>query len=168
MPPPPIAIGLGSNVGPGPRLFNEALRRLARAGVHTVARSRLYWTRPWGLTDQTAFLNAAIAVRTRLRPPVLLELCLRIERGLGRRRIVHWGPRILDLDLLLYGACRWDAPGLRLPHPYIAERDFVLAPLIDLGLPAPAELAPGGWRAALNALPERQRTLIHAEPWGNA
>ena len=133
----PIAcIGLGANVGD--RL--ASLRAAALAlddplSVELVAVSRLYESAPLGAPDQPAYLNAALAVRTTLPPRALLERCLAIEAELGRRRSkerVRWGPRIIDLDILLYDDLVIDEPGLTIPHPHLHERSFVLEPLADV------------------------------------
>ena len=161
----PIAIALGSNLGDRLETLNRACVLLERGGVSIVARSRLYWTRPWGVTDQPPFLNAAVSVRTPLRPLELLARCLQVESDLGRRRVAHWGARRLDLDLILYGQVREARPELILPHPLIARRDFVLAPLIDLGVPPPAAVAPRGWQALINELAPEERTIVCRAPW---
>ncbi|OPZ07986.1 MAG: Bifunctional folate synthesis protein [candidate division BRC1 bacterium ADurb.BinA292] len=163
--PYPIVLGLGSNIGPGRETFRLACRYLDRLGVRIQRRSRLYWTRPWGVGGQPPFQNAAVAVRWRGTPERLLDLCLTVERELGRRRRERWGPRRLDLDLLLFGSVRRDAPGLTLPHPWIARRDFVLAPLIDLQVPPLPAIAPAGWGALLAALPAGERAILRAERW---
>ena len=161
----PIVIALGSNLGPGPETFTMACRLLERAGVGVKARSRIYRSRPWGVTDQPVFTNAAISVGSGLHPRALLDRCLNVEAQLGRRRRERWGPRRLDLDLILYGNARIEQPGLRVPHPHVAKRDFVLAPMIDLGIPPLAAIAPRGWGALLRELPAAERTLVHAMPW---
>lgn len=161
----PVIIGLGGNLGRMRETFGQACALLERGGVRVVRRSWLYWTRPWGVTDQPPFLNAAVAVRTSLPPFELLARCHWVERELGRRRTRHWGPRRLDLDLLIYGNARLAAARLILPHPRIAERDFVLAPLIDLGAPPVFSPAPRGWKNLLDQLPPNERTIIHREPW---
>jgi len=100
-------------------------------------------TTPVGpVTDQPAFLNAALELRTTLSPRVLLELLLDIERMFGRDRVAdrRWGPRTLDLDLLMYGELVIDEPGLMVPHPRLTERRFVLEPLADL---VPDLIVPG-------------------------
>ncbi|HEY4583819.1 MAG TPA: 2-amino-4-hydroxy-6-hydroxymethyldihydropteridine diphosphokinase [Lysobacter sp.] len=131
-------IGLGANLGDAAASVERAFARLAAAdGVALVARSRLYRTPAWGVTDQPDFVNAVAGVDTRLGTDALLSLLLAVERDAGRERAAErrWGPRALDLDLLLYGDARIDAPGLRVPHPHLHERAFVLVPL--------AEVAPG-------------------------
>jgi 2-amino-4-hydroxy-6-hydroxymethyldihydropteridine diphosphokinase len=162
---PEIAIGLGANLGPRRAALNQACRLLVRRGIRIGRRSRLYWTRPWGVTDQPEFLNAVVAVETTLPPSRLLDALLQIENEMGRRRLARWGPRRIDLDLLLYGSHRIDVPELVLPHPGIARRDFVIAPLLDLGFPPPPAIAPSGWRRLLADLPRVERTIIRNQSW---
>ncbi|MCC2113787.1 MAG: 2-amino-4-hydroxy-6-hydroxymethyldihydropteridine diphosphokinase, partial [Hyphomicrobiales bacterium] len=109
-------------------------------GIRVTARSRNFRTAPWGITDQDWFVNAAILVETTLAPRALLEACLDIETRLGRVRSLRWGPRLIDLDILLYGDLAIVEPGLAVPHPRMMERAFVLAPLADL---MPARLVAG-------------------------
>ncbi|HEU5263310.1 MAG TPA: 2-amino-4-hydroxy-6-hydroxymethyldihydropteridine diphosphokinase, partial [Gaiellaceae bacterium] len=104
----------------------------AEAEVEVVAVSTLRETDPVGIIEQPRFLNAAVAAETTLRPQELLETLLRIERELGRVRSGRWGPRTLDLDLLVYGDEIVDEPGLRVPHPRVHERRFALEPLAEL------------------------------------
>jgi 2-amino-4-hydroxy-6-hydroxymethyldihydropteridine diphosphokinase len=126
-------LGLGGNQGDRAALLAEALLRLHRTpGAAVVAVSALYATAPVGLADQPEFLNAAAEISTSLPPEELLAACLRIESELGRVRTVRWGPRTIDLDLLFYGDLRRTDDGLTLPHPRMAERAFVLAPLAEL------------------------------------
>jgi 2-amino-4-hydroxy-6-hydroxymethyldihydropteridine diphosphokinase len=127
-------IGIGSNLDDPERQVQSAIQALARLPETTFIRaSRLYRTLPWGVTAQPPFVNAAVALGTRLAPRALLDALLAIERAVGRRRDgTRWGPRTLDLDLLLYGDQSVDEEGLRIPHPRIAERAFVLMPLADL------------------------------------
>ena len=160
-----IVLALGCNVGPRRQTLDLACRYLERLGVRVTRRSRLYWTRPWGVTDQPDFLNAAIAVRTARPPRELLHFCLHVEQLLGRHRLRHWGPRRLDIDLLLYGDFRLESAELTLPHPGIARRDFVLEPLIDLAVAPPRQLAPYGWRALERHLAPGERCIIQAQPW---
>ena len=98
-----------------------------------LATSRLRWTEPWGYPDQAPFLNGACALETTLRPDELLGVLLDVERSLGRRRDgPRFGPRAIDLDLLLYGDETVALPDLTVPHPRLAERAFALEPLLDL------------------------------------
>ncbi|NLH79631.1 MAG: 2-amino-4-hydroxy-6-hydroxymethyldihydropteridine diphosphokinase, partial [Phyllobacteriaceae bacterium] len=112
--------------------FRAALARLEAGGAHVVARSSIWRTPPWGKTDQPAFLNACIRVETALAPHQLLALCLATETALGRVRTEKWGPRTLDLDLLDVAGVTLATPDLTLPHPFLAERAFVLAPLGEI------------------------------------
>jgi len=138
-------IGLGSNLGDRRALLEEALRRLdADPSVSVSAVSTFRETEPVGVVDQPRFLNAAAAIETTLEPRELLERLLAVERELGRDRSgEHWGPRTVDLDLLLFGDVVVDEPGLAVPHPRLHERRFVLEPLLELD---PALRLPDGRR----------------------
>jgi len=123
------ALGLGSNLGDRRAHLAAAVRRLQDAG-RIVAVSSLYETAPIGGPAQGPFLNAVAVVDTSLPPRRLLSLCQAAEREAGRRRLVHWGPRSLDVDLLLYEGVLMDERGLRVPHPRLALRRFALEPLV--------------------------------------
>jgi 2-amino-4-hydroxy-6-hydroxymethyldihydropteridine diphosphokinase len=124
-------IGLGSNKGDKRANCQKALHLLSSAGrVLTV--SSFYCTEPVGYRDQETFINAVAAVETELTPEALLTECLRIEERLGRTRELRWGPRTLDLDILLYGERVVDEPDLTIPHPRLALRRFVLLPLAEI------------------------------------
>ena len=126
-------VGLGANLGPREVTLLRAVEMLAAAdGVEVVAVSQLRQTEPVGVVDQPPFLNGAVAVETSLTARDLLDLLLETERALGRVRGERWGPRTVDLDLLVYGKEAIDEPGLRVPHPRLAERRFALEPLADL------------------------------------
>lgn len=127
-------IGIGSNLDDPEKQVRAALDALKRLPRSTfVQASRLYRTAPWGKADQPAFVNAAAAISTELSPHELLDALLAIERAHGRVRDgERWGPRVIDLDILVYGDARIDEPGLRVPHPHLAERAFALLPLADL------------------------------------
>ena len=124
-------IGLGSNLGDRVEHIRRAIALLAQVAV-VDALSSLYETEPWGLREQPPFLNAACCVRTTLAPTDLLHELQRIEAALGRERIERWGPRTVDLDMLLYDGLVLDTPELTLPHPLLAERAFVLVPLAEI------------------------------------
>lgn len=131
------AVGLGGNVGDSARILVQAFAALAELPeTRLLAASALYRTPAWGLEAQADFINAVAALETRLAPGALLEALLRIERDFGRVRAAdgsdRWGPRTLDLDLLLYGDAVIDAPGLRVPHPQLHERAFALVPLLEV------------------------------------
>ena len=139
-------IGLGANLGqPALALRHAADALAALPETRLLALSRFYRTPAWGRVDQPDFINAAALVHTRLAPEVLLESLLRIEREAGRERAAdsRWGPRVLDLDLLLYAGRVIDQPGLQVPHPYMHERAFVLVPLAEI---APDLAIPGHGR----------------------
>ena len=121
-------VGVGSNLGDREATIAAALAALP--GV--VGVSTLRETEPVGVIDQPPFLNGAVALETELAPRVLLDLLLAIERDLGRERRERWGPRTIDLDLLLYADETVDEPGLTVPHPRLHERRFALEPLLDL------------------------------------
>jgi 2-amino-4-hydroxy-6-hydroxymethyldihydropteridine diphosphokinase len=127
------ALGLGGNVGDVAGAFFEALARLGSAqGVALTACSSVYRTPPWGKLDQPDFLNMAALIETTLPARALLALCLEVERGLGRERRERWGPRRIDIDILLYGEATIDEPNLKVPHPRLTERAFALAPLAEI------------------------------------
>jgi 2-amino-4-hydroxy-6-hydroxymethyldihydropteridine diphosphokinase len=128
-------LSLGSNLGDRAQAIEAALRLLDEStDVRVTARSRLYQTAPWGDENQDAFLNACALVETELSPGDLLELCLDIEKQLGRDRATgrRWGPRRIDIDLLFYDDVRLSEPELSLPHPHLFERAFVLVPLREI------------------------------------
>jgi 2-amino-4-hydroxy-6-hydroxymethyldihydropteridine diphosphokinase len=136
-------VGLGSNLGDPEELIRSALELLgAEAGIEVVAVSSLRETDPVGYEDQPRFLNGAAELATELRPQELLDRLLAIERRLGRVRGEgpRFGPRTIDLDLLLYGQETVEEPGLTLPHPRLHERRFALEPLAELD---PALEVPG-------------------------
>ncbi|HVC34344.1 MAG TPA: 2-amino-4-hydroxy-6-hydroxymethyldihydropteridine diphosphokinase [Chloroflexota bacterium] len=126
-------IGLGSNLGDREAMIRRAVDRVgAIAGVHRVVCSSLYRSEPWGFSAQPAFVNAVARVTTGLGPLQLLLALKAVERDLGRTPTFHWGPREIDLDLLLYGNLQIDRRGLVVPHVSMHERAFVLAPLREL------------------------------------
>ena len=123
-----VAIGLGSNLGDRADHLNGAASDLAGLG-EIVATSSIYETAPVGGPAQDTYLNAVVVVDTDLPPRSVLDRLLGIEHAHGRQRRERWGPRTLDLDLLLYGDQTIDSPGLTVPHPRLTERRFVLEPL---------------------------------------
>ncbi|MCC7250337.1 2-amino-4-hydroxy-6-hydroxymethyldihydropteridine diphosphokinase [Hyphomicrobium sp.] len=146
-------IGLGSNIGDKAANIRRAIGLLTEQGdIRLMRASRLYRTAPWGVTDQDWFVNACIAVATDLPPRELLARCLAVEDTMGRVREKHWGPRVIDVDLLAYGDAAMNDPDLTLPHPRITARAFVLVPLSEI---APSlEIAGHGlahWLAETNA-----------------
>jgi len=134
-------IGLGSNLGVRADNLKVALQSLAHLPDTAVTRgSHIYITQPLGYEDQPPFYNACLMLDTTLSPHALLGACLGIEAAMGRERFLRNGPRIIDLDVLLYEGVRDDSFELTLPHPRILERAFVMVPLLEL---YPSGRAPG-------------------------
>ncbi|WP_394703984.1 2-amino-4-hydroxy-6-hydroxymethyldihydropteridine diphosphokinase [uncultured Cohaesibacter sp.] len=128
-----VYISLGGNIGDPAITIEDALSTLSsQKGVRVMSRSPYYITPPWGKTDQAEFINACALIKTTLPARELLAVCLAVEKSMGRVRGDHWGPRIIDIDLLTYGDHVIDEDNLKIPHPYINERAFVLVPLRDL------------------------------------
>ena len=129
-------VGLGSNLGDREKLIREAAELIGARRLSSIVE-----TEPWGYVDQPRFLNAVAELETALTPRQLLDHLLDVERRLGRERVGHrWGPRNINLDLLLYGEETVDEPGLVVPHPRLLEREFALRPLAEL---VPAQRIPG-------------------------
>jgi len=129
-----VAVGLGANLGDATGTIRKAIGALARLPETRLLRSsRLYRTPAWGVTAQPDFINAVAVLDTGLPARALLDALLDLERAGGRVRIdgERWGPRTLDLDVLLYGDKIVDEPGLRVPHPHLHERAFALLPLLE-------------------------------------
>ena len=126
-------LGLGGNLGDPASTMAHALRVLdARSDMAVERVSSLYRTPPWGKLDQPDFLNAVAEVRTSLSARELLDVCLSVEKTLKRERRERWGPRLIDIDLLLYGQERVHDDVLEIPHPRMAQRAFVLVPLLEI------------------------------------
>ncbi len=126
-------IGIGTNIGDRYANIENAVSALELVpDVSVIRKSSVYETEPWGYTDQNGFYNNVIEVETGKSPQALLGICLGIEAGMGRVRKFKYGPRIIDLDLLVYEGAVSDTEELRLPHPLIGVRDFVLVPLSEL------------------------------------
>ena len=136
-------VGLGANLGEPAQTLRDALRELdALPETRLLRASRLYRTPAWGGVAQPDYINAVAMLQTALPARGLLDALLAIERmhGRDRARETRWGPRTLDLDLLLHGDARVDEPGLRVPHPHLHERAFVLLPMAEI---APDAVVPG-------------------------
>lgn len=145
-----VAIGVGGNLGDREGNLRRGLELLAPE-VRLTAVSPLYESAPWGVTDQPAFLNAALLAETGLSPHALLDKLKAVEAEVGRRPGRRWGPRVVDLDILLYDDLQLNDDRLTIPHAGIAERNFVLRPLADL---APDRVPPGWTRSVAQALAE--------------
>lgn len=127
-----VYIGLGSNVGDRKANCRRAIEGLNSKGIVVMKISSLYETKPWGLKEQPDFINMAAEVETGLPPEELLAAVKDIEKDMGRDSTVKWGPRIIDLDILFYDDIVVNINHLRIPHPLLHERDFVLAPLSEI------------------------------------
>lgn len=160
-------LGLGSNVGDRLAALAEALARLdATPGLRMLSCSSVYETEPWGVTDQPAFLNLAAGFETTLSPADMLAACKSVEQVVGRQETYRWGPRVIDVDILLYGdeVVNSAEPDLRIPHVCLRERAFALVPLAeiapDLVLPPDGESI----RRLLDAVDGREGVVW----WGDA
>lgn len=145
-------IALGSNIGDKVANIEHAVALLTQTNlVRLVRHSRIFKTPPWGNTDQDWFVNSCASVKTSLNAHQLLRHCLNVEKQMGRERKEKWGPRIIDLDILVYRDVSLDDDELTLPHPHITERAFVLAPMADV---APDMIIKGqsvlAWLAAVD------------------
>jgi 2-amino-4-hydroxy-6-hydroxymethyldihydropteridine diphosphokinase len=128
-----VFVGVGSNIGDRSAYLQKALDAIGLLPSTTVIQSSsVYETSPVGNHDQPRFLNAVIELSTSLLPGELLKRLQRIEKDLGRTKTVHWGPRTIDLDILLYDDRVIISKGLTIPHPRLEERRFVLVPLVEL------------------------------------
>jgi 2-amino-4-hydroxy-6-hydroxymethyldihydropteridine diphosphokinase len=141
MPERMIFIGLGSNQGDREGLLGRAIAFLQREGLSATLRSSLYRTDPVEVVDQEEFLNQVVGCETPLSPERILDACLAVEQSMGRRRTREKGPRSIDLDLLLAGEDVREEVALKVPHPRMHLRRFVLVPLV--------EIAPAAWHPVL-------------------
>lgn len=137
-----VYLSLGSNEGNRKENLEKALSYLDSVPVIDVLSvSSIYETEPWGMLEQQLFLNLVTLIKTALDPESLLHACQQIENRIGRQRLVHWGPRIIDIDILLYEELIIQTENLTIPHPYMEQREFVLAPLREI---APELILPSG------------------------
>jgi 2-amino-4-hydroxy-6-hydroxymethyldihydropteridine diphosphokinase len=128
-----VFLGLGSNLGDREGYLERAVQLLAGTGNTDILRcSSIYESEPWGIRGQEPFLNYAVEIITELGPAELLAACKKIEAGLGRAGGPRWGPRVVDIDILLFCRRMIEAAGLIVPHPRLAERRFALIPLAEL------------------------------------
>lgn len=154
-------LGLGSNLGDRLEHLRRAVARLGERGVRVLRSSRVYETEPVGGPPQSDYLNAVVEVEADGSARDLLTSCLAVEDALGRERAERWGPRVIDIDVLTFGYQAIDEPGLRVPHPRMHERAFVLIPLLDLD---PDPILPGGRHAADVRIEALGRVRLHAPP----
>lgn len=126
-------LAFGSNLGDSLATLKKGRALLTdRSDISLLASSKLYETKPYGDVAQDDFLNGAILIETSLEPEELLTAIHQVEAALGRKRTIHWGPRTLDIDILLYGEEKLDLPTLKIPHVELTKRSFVLIPLKDI------------------------------------
>jgi 2-amino-4-hydroxy-6-hydroxymethyldihydropteridine diphosphokinase len=125
-------LGLGSNLGDRERNLGEARRLLEEAGARVLRASAVHETEPFGVIDQPRFLNQVVEVEWRRGPRELLGAVKAVETAAGRKPTYRWGPREIDVDILLFGSETVDEPDLVIPHPGLYERDFLLRPLAEL------------------------------------
>jgi len=124
-------IAIGSNIGDPIANVRRAIETLSKS-YKLCSVSSLYLTKPWGYLDQPDFINAVVLIETDLLPHQLLKELQTIEKDMGRERLIHWGPRTIDLDILTYDDLKIDEPDLQIPHRHMLERAFVLAPLSEI------------------------------------
>ena len=127
-----VYLGLGSNLGIRAQFIRQALESMSAEGIKVIRVSSLYETEPWGVGNQPRFLNAVSVVETELAPEALLAAVKKIEQALGRQSCVHWGPRPIDIDILLYGSTQVHTGDLTIPHPGMLWRASVLVPIVEL------------------------------------
>jgi len=125
-------IGIGSNLGNREENCERAIEHLVKNGITVTKRSSMIETEPWGVKDQPKFINMAVEIETGLKPDALLRLLKKIEVDVGRQTTSRWGPRIIDLDILLYDDIIMKTSELEIPHPHMSERNFVLKPLAEI------------------------------------
>jgi len=151
-----VYLSLGSNVGDRDRNLREAIRALEAVGS-VAAVSGFYETEPVDFADQAWFLNCAVAMESFLSPEHMMAELLRLERKMGRERMHGKGPRTIDIDILMFGDRIVDLPDLKIPHPAMQRRRFVLAPLADIAAEARHPVSNRTVRELLAELPEGQR-----------
>jgi 2-amino-4-hydroxy-6-hydroxymethyldihydropteridine diphosphokinase len=127
-----VYIGIGSNLGDREKNCSRSIELLEKNGIVVRQRSSLYETIPWGVREQPLFLNMVIEAETELKPRELLEVLKNVEIEVGREKSSRWGPRAIDLDILLYDDITLNEETLTVPHPYLHERDFVLIPFCEI------------------------------------
>jgi 2-amino-4-hydroxy-6-hydroxymethyldihydropteridine diphosphokinase len=127
-----VYIGIGSNLGNRQKNCLRAIELLGKRGVIIKESSSMYETEPWGIKDQPKFINMAVEIETGLTPNELLNILKDIESEIGRKKSFTWGPRIIDLDILLFDNIILNEDNLKIPHPLLHERDFVLSPLCEI------------------------------------
>jgi 2-amino-4-hydroxy-6-hydroxymethyldihydropteridine diphosphokinase len=157
-----VYLSLGSNIGDREANLRKAVERLAASEVRVLHTSRIYETEPVGYKNQAWFLNQVVEAETVLFPMQLLTRIGRVERDLGRVRTVRNGPRTIDIDILFYGASVVETTRLQIPHPRLAERRFVLAPLAELDPDLRHPVTQRSVRQMLESAPPALVRLLHS------
>ena len=151
-----VFLGLGSNVGDREQNLAKVLYAISEISDCAIEHlSSVYISEPWGNKEQDPFLNQVIEIETKLNPLRLLAACQEIEGTMGRRKSARWGPRIIDIDILLYHHQVVDEKSLKIPHPRLTERKFVLIPLVEI---APSLVIPGSGKTTREFLKECRDT----------
>ncbi len=127
-----VVIALGTNIGDKEQNIERALLLIEARGIKILKKSSVIKTEPYGYTEQPEFLNCVVLAETELTPNKLLETLLSIEKEMGRVRKIHWGPRIIDLDIIFYDNLAINEENLKIPHPDMQNREFVLKPLNEI------------------------------------
>jgi 2-amino-4-hydroxy-6-hydroxymethyldihydropteridine diphosphokinase len=154
-------IALGSNIGNRYDNIARAIKRLTcYSGIQLVNYSSIYETDPIGYEDQDLFLNMVIEIQTALSPMELLEVCLKIELELGRKREIKWGPRTIDLDILTFNQENIESEKLTVPHPRMLERAFVIIPLLEIYMEKKCSEINKVLEASLEELPNKEGVRI--------
>jgi 2-amino-4-hydroxy-6-hydroxymethyldihydropteridine diphosphokinase len=125
-------IGIGSNLNDREKNCLRALELLQKKEINIIKRSSFYETEPWGVKDQPSFINIAVEIKTEVEPEQLLKILKDIEKEIGRKESFKWGPRVIDLDILLFDDIVLNENNLKIPHPLMHQRDFVLKPLCEI------------------------------------
>lgn len=146
-----VYIGIGSNLGDRKANCTRAIELLKASGIVITKESSMYETEPWGVKEQPDFINMAVKAVAVLKPKELLDVLKAIEKKMGRIPAERFGPRIIDLDILLYDSLVVDEPDLKIPHPLMHEREFVLRPLSEI---APEVVHPALKKTVLRLLKE--------------
>lgn len=149
-------LSIGSNMGDRVKIFREAIQLLDGNEVKILDSSSLYETDPVGYTEQDCFLNAVLKISTSLSPEALLKKCMAVEKELGRKREIRWGPRTLDLDILLYNQENIETKSLIIPHPRMLERAFVIIPLMEINKQIKLPNVSASLDAILQQIPDKE------------